>query len=591
METLALQITFALERVDLTADLGRREARFRSVVQNSSDVLAVLDAEGVISYQSPSVQRLLGYAPDELIGTTLVDLVHPDDAASVRPFFEETVQLPELPTSIEWRLRHRDGSWRHTETAAANRLSDPEVAGLVLNIRDVSERKALERQLAHRAFHDALTNLANRTLFRDRVDHALVRAQRARASLGVVVLDLDHFKDVNDRLGHAAGDELLMVMARRLQASLREGDTVARLGGDEFAILLEPPLDAGAATQIVARILQALRAPVRLQGSDVLVECSAGIAISGAHADDVGQLLRNADIALYRAKDTGKGGSAVFEPTMRAALLERFELETELRAALAGGELRLHYQPTVQLHTGRVVAVEALVRWAHPQRGLMLPGAFIPLAEEKGLIVPIGRWVLAEACRQARTWQEHLGDRPLSVAVNVSANQLEQSDMPGEVSRALAESALDPHSLVLEITESVMVRGGEDNLGRIRALKDLGVRLALDDFGTGYSSLGYLKRFPLDVLKIDKIFVDAVAHGPDDVAFAHAIISLCEILGMQTVAEGIEQPVQAARLRELGCELGQGYLFARPLDPQDAERVLRDEFPASRSPGRYRFAT
>ncbi|MDP8969355.1 MAG: EAL domain-containing protein [Actinomycetota bacterium] len=590
METLAVQIALALERVDVTEDLGRREARFRSVVQNSSDVITVLDADGVITYQSPSVQRVLGYAPDELVGTALIDLVHPDDAACARPFFEETVQLPELPTSIEWRLRHRDGSWRHTETAAANMLSDPEVAGLVLNIRDVSERKGLERQLAHRAFHDALTNLANRTLFRDRVDHALVRARRARASLGVVVLDLDHFKNINDRLGHAAGDELLVVMARRLQTSLREGDTVARLGGDEFAILLEPPVDAVAASQIVARILKALRAPVRVQGSDVLVECSAGIAISGAH-DDVGQLMRNADIAMYRAKDAGKGGSAVFEPTMRAALLERLELEAELRAALAGGELRLHYQPTVQLHTGRVVGVEALVRWAHPQRGLMPPAAFIPLAEEAGLIVPIGRWVLAEACRQARAWQDDLEDRPLSVAVNLSANQLQQTDVAGEVAGALAESALDPHHLVLEITESVLMQDGEDNVGRLRALKELGVRLALDDFGTGYSSLGYLKRFPLDVLKIDKIFVEAVAHGPDDVAFAHAIVSLCEILGMQTVAEGIEHPLQADRLRELGCELGQGYLFGRPLGAQDAERVLREEFAATRSPGRYRFAT
>jgi diguanylate cyclase (GGDEF)-like protein len=427
--------------------------------------------------------------------------------------------------------------------------------------RDISERKRLEAELIHQAFHDALTGLANRALFRDRVEHALTRTGRDTEHIAVCFLDLDNFKAVNDGLGHEAGDRLLCVVAARLVGATRTHDTVARLGGDEFALLLEGVRDDAEAMAIIERVESAMRTPMSLDGKPVAITASTGIARSGpdARADE---LLRNADVAMYRAKARGGGAHALFVPEMHAAVLDRLELEADLRMAIAAQQFHLLYQPVVELASGRVVGVEALLRWNHYKRGLVMPGEFIPLAEESGLIIPLGRWVLNEACRQGALF----GGPALSISVNLSGRQLQHAGLTDDVVDALRRSGLPPDRLVLEITESVIMQDTEATLHKLQALKTLGIRLAIDDFGTGYSSLGYLQRFPIDILKLDKTFVDGVARGGTDAALARAIIALGDTLHLSTVAEGVEHAQQRDELLALGCELAQGYLFARPLD-------------------------
>ncbi|HEU4628594.1 MAG TPA: EAL domain-containing protein [Gemmatimonadaceae bacterium] len=431
----------------------------------------------------------------------------------------------------------------------------------------------LEQRIVYQALHDSLTGLANRALFRQRVEHAAARAARGDR-IAVLFLDLDNFKAVNDSLGHAEGDRLLEAVAARLLQATRGCDTVARLGGDEFGVLLEGLVREADALVVVDRISSALRRPVRLQGREVMVSASIGVA----HVEvgqDVEQVLRNADLAMYRAKAAGRGGHQVFEPGMHAAVLQRLELEADLRRAVERGELQLVYQPIVELDGGRTTGVEALVRWQHPSRGLVAPPAFIPLAEETGLIVPIGRWVLAEACRQARRWQLDAPDnRTLTLSVNISGRQLLDPALTGDVATALADSGLDPALLTLEITESVLMQDTEATLATLHQLKTLGVRLAIDDFGTGYSSLSYLQRFPIDVLKIDKAFIDGVARGGSDAVLARTIVTLAGMLQLTTVAEGVEHAEQHSHLLALGCARGQGYLFARPLAADDVSRFL-----------------
>ncbi|HEX3214488.1 MAG TPA: EAL domain-containing protein, partial [Actinomycetota bacterium] len=461
-------------------------------------------------------------------------------------------------------VRHRDGTWLHSETVAANLLEDANVRGLVLNTRDVSDRKELEAQLVHQAFHDGLTGLANRTLFTERVEHALAR--KGQGDLAVLFIDLDDFKHVNDSLGHAAGDQLLVAAARRLQGCLRPTDVAARLGGDEFAVLLERVTDTDGAATVAGRVLDTLHQPFGLNGRTIPIKASLGVATGQPGIDEADELLRNADVAMYAAKAGGKDRYELFRPDMHEDMLQRLELEAELRHVADRDQLVLHYQPIIELVSGRITRVEALVRWDHPAKGLLPPSAFIPLAEEQGLIGPIGNWVLLQACLQARRWQDQFPDAPpLSVHVNLSGRQLEEQSLVGEVVRALETSRLSPRQLTLEITESVLVSDVEAMSARLRELKGLGVLLAIDDFGTGYSSLSYLRRFPIDMLKIDKAFVDGIGQGREDTALAHAIVKLSHTLQLHTVAEGIEQPDQASHLAALGCQDGQGYLFARPL--------------------------
>ena len=440
------------------------------------------------------------------------------------------------------------------------------------NVRLLAERAAQEARFRHEALHDPLTGLANRGLLVDRAGHAIARTRRQhQRPMALVYIDLDNFKTVNDSLGHAAGDALLVEAARRLVACVRDTDTVARLGGDEFAIFIEDPIDAEECTRITQRVIAALRRPFSIERRDVFVGASLGVAMV---ADSVSatELLRNADAAMYIAKTRGKGRCEMFAPEMRAAALDRVELEADLRQAIAAGltEFVLHYQPIVILATGQITGVEALVRWNHPRRGLLTPAQFIGLAEETGLILPLGAWIATEACRQAVAWK-----RPaLAMTVNISGRQLQAPQIVADVRAALAQSGIDPHRLILELTESVLTEQTDAVLATLHALKALGIRLAIDDFGTGYSSLSYLQRFPIDILKIAKSFVDDVSADPGRQGLAQAIVTLGSALSVRTIAEGIEQPDQRVRLQDLGCELGQGFHFSPPVAACEMETLL-----------------
>jgi diguanylate cyclase (GGDEF)-like protein/PAS domain S-box-containing protein len=576
------QVIAARENVRLIKERMRQDARFRSLVQNASDLITVVNASHQISYQSPSIARLFGHQPSELEGMALSELIHPDDAGRVQLFLHRTIAEGGSLATVNWRMWHRDGNWRSVESIGMNLLHDSSVRGIVLNTRDVSDRTALEAELTHQAFHDPLTGLANRALLRDRTEHALTRSQRgAQSPQALLFLDLDNFKMVNDSLGHAAGDSLLVEAARRLLACVRASDTVARLGGDEFAVFIEDPVDDAACIEVAERIIAALARPFAIGRREVFVGASLGIA-TARDGDGADGLLRNADMAMYLAKTRGKGRYERFVPEMHVTAIERIELESDLRHAIENGDLLLHYQPIVLLETGDITGVEALVRWQHPRRGLLPPGQFIGLAEETGMILPLGAWVLREACVQGQRWRARRGSGdPLAVTVNVSGRQIQNPQFIADVRAALSESGLMPHALILELTESVLTTHTETVQATLQALKAVGVRLAIDDFGTGYSSLSYLQRFPIDILKIAKPFIDDVAvygSGAPGVgnrrALAQAVITLGTTLSVRTIAEGIELPQQLDRLRELGCDLGQGYHFSRPVPANELESLL-----------------
>src|SRR5215211_557673 len=582
LEALMSQVALALDSAALTEDLLRQqtEARFRSLVQNSTDVVMVVDVDSTVRYVSPSVQGVFGYQAEELEGTKLTSLIHPDDKAQVIQFLtpspRDGVQATQL---IESRMRHRDDFWLHVETLRTDLMHDPNVKGIVLNSRDVSERKAFEEQLAHQAFHDSITGLANRALFRDRVEHALERLTRTDKLMSVLFMDLDDFKTINDSLGHAAGDRLLGEVGERLRACLRTPDTAARLGGDEFAILLEDGGESVGAADVAARILKALEAPFQLDGKEVFIRASIGIATSASGRETgpegAEELLRNADVAMYIAKEAGKNRYQVFEPKMHDTALRRLELKADLQRAVDNEEFDIYFQPVIRLATGDIEGFEALIRWNHPSRGLVMPHDFIPLAEETGLVVPIGSWVLREACSRGRSLQPtEPGEQPLHVAVNLSARQLQRPDIVSETARVLLETDLSPECLVLEITESVMMQDMALSNERLTQLRKLGVKLAVDDFGTGYSSLNYIRRFPVDILKVDKSFVDGVSEGGEESALTAAIIELAGILNLRPVAEGIERADQLERLLDLKCDLGQGFYFAKPLPLSGIDELL-----------------
>jgi diguanylate cyclase (GGDEF)-like protein/PAS domain S-box-containing protein len=563
----------------VAAATARGQARFQALVHNSSDLITLIDDDMTITYQTPSVTRLLGYTEDELIGTQLVDLVHPDDRLTYLSARAEAIATDQDTATSHLRLRHRDGSYRHVENIHTNLLGDPDVRAVVVTTRDVTAQKQLQAQLQHNAFHDALTGLANRALFADRLEHALARTDRLATPVAVLFVDLDDFKAVNDGAGHSAGDELLVAVADRLRGVLRPSDTIARLGGDEFAVLIEDGADPARTAATADRLLAALSEPFAAGGADeqVRVTASVGIATGAAGQHDAAELLRHADVAMYAAKEAGKGRSAVFAPDMDSAIIGQLQLKAELARAVERGEFIVHYQPTVELETGRLAGVEALVRWQHPDRGLVPPLDFIPLAEQTGLIVPIGRFVLREACAQMSAWQrDYTTVPPLTVSVNLSARELDEPGLVGSVRAALEDAQLDPAHLVLEITESLLLVDLPTTVGTLLELRALGVRLAVDDFGTGYSSLAYLENLPVDILKIDKSFVDRIADPHDGLpadgdsgaqrsVMVSAISQLAHALSLEMVAEGIESPEQVTILRGLACQYGQGYYFARPL--------------------------
>jgi len=430
-------------------------------------------------------------------------------------------------------------------------------------------------QLTKQAFRDSLTGLPNRALFMDRLAHGLMRARRRREHLAVLFLDLDRFKVINDTLGHAVGDQLLVEVSNRLSGSLRPGDTVARLGGDEFGLLLEDVADAQTADAVALRIEEELAKPLLFEGRKVFITASIGISLSSARIGSPEEMLRDADHAMYHAKAKGKARHEVFDSGMSAPALDRMDLEMDLRSAISRHEFRLHYQPILRLDTGRITEVEALIRWQHEKRGLLQPDAFIGLTEETGLIVPIGQWVLSEACRQARVWQlEFPSDPPLVMSVNLSAKQFQHPQLVDEITLALTESGLEASCLKLEITESVVMQDAPATLAKLKELKDLGIRLAIDDFGTGYSSLGYLKSFPVDTLKIDRSFVRGLSGEGGDSAIVRAVVTVAKSLNMDVTAEGIETDQQRIELKALGCDRGQGFLFARPADAEHVSPLL-----------------
>jgi diguanylate cyclase (GGDEF)-like protein/PAS domain S-box-containing protein len=570
------------ERTRAEDALRASEDRYRRLSDATSEALAI-HRHGIVLEVNAAFARLFGYEAEECVGRPVLDFASPETAAALRgggyqadsrtPM--EVVALASdgttFPVEVAWRqIPYPDG-----------RPAD------VVVVRDLREQRRLEAELSRSAFYDSLTGLPNRALLLDRVSHALsfIRPEED-GPIGFILLDLDRFKVINESLGHAAGDRLLDLVGRRLSECLRPGDTVARFGGDEFAVLLDAVGDVNDALHVAERIEAELRAPFDLDGRDTFIAASMGIALGRSGSTQPGELLRDAEIALYRAKADVTTRHTLFEPGMNAAVAERLDLENDLRRAVERDQLRLHYQPLVDLGSGRIVGLEALVRWQHPTRGLVAPLSFIPLAEETGLILPIGRWVLETACRQAQAWQVAFpAEPPILISVNLSAQQFAGAELVDQVSAILTETGLQPACLELEITESVLMDESDAGVRALQALRDIGVKLVLDDFGTGYSSLSYLKHLPLDTIKIDRSFVGELTGDDANVAIVHAVISLAHGLGIDVVAEGIETAEQLARLRELGCDRGQGYYYAKPLPASGVAHLLRAGRPLGRRTG------
>jgi diguanylate cyclase (GGDEF)-like protein/PAS domain S-box-containing protein len=694
MKRVGRRAASTVDRV--TALLERNEARFRAMVRDSSDIMAIIDDRGCFTYASPAIERILGFDPESLIGTNSFDLVYPEDRSIALHAFDVATSAPDAADRVELRMKHADGGWRTVEAVSTNLVHDPAIAGLVVSARDVTdrrhaeaelreaqerfrnafehapigmalmaldgslfrvnhamvqilgrstkellnttvrdltypddheacaealrhllsgqapswqldlryihhsghlvwvavswslvrdldgnalyfvcqmeditERKASGEALAHQAIHDPLTGLPNRALFVERLGRELRQSIAVHNRMAVLFLDLDRFKVVNDSLGHSAGDRLLVAVADRLSGAMRPDDVVARFGGDEFTVLCQNVPSAEAAELIAERLAEVIAKPVPLVEGEVFVTASIGIAMTDGQNETPETLLRNADAAMYSAKENGRDRAEVFDIPTHHRAVDDLRTGNALHRAIERGELRMHYQPVLDIARGALTGFEALIRWQHPERGLVSPAEFIPLAEETGLIVPLGVWALEASCRQARLWHDAAVDGTrLTMSVNLSPRQLAETSFPNEVARILAETGLVPDSLWLEITETTLMRDVESALSALNALRTLGLHLAVDDFGTGYSSMAYLERLPVESLKIDRSFVAGVGRRSDSSAITSAIVSLAHALHLKTVAEGIEEPEQLQWLRSIGCEFGQGYLFgpARPAE-------------------------
>ena len=564
------------ERVD--ESVRRSEARFRALVQHGSDVIMVIDLEGAVTYVSPSIGRALGYEAENVTQLTS-DFIDESDIEGARAFLSG-VAADEAGSArwMELRLRHANGSIRWFEVGVTNRLHDPSVNGMVCNMRDVTERKGVEAELAHRTHHDSLTSLPNRANFLARLESAIESAGYTATTLAVLFLDVDRFKMVNDSLGHDAGDRLLFDVAQRLRSCVRPQDVVARFGGDEFTILLDDIESVGAAIAIAQRITEALTTPLDFEGREIILSASVGIALSTGGEASAGELLRHADLAMYVAKDKGRSRWELYDAYGGAPTVERLQLESELWNALDNNELLVRFQPEFSLATGEVVAAEALVRWPHPTRGLLEPEAFIPLAEETNLIIAVDRYVLREACRSARRWWDlrRPGNR-VTVSVNLSPRFIRQPDVVNDIAATLREVDVDPRCLQIEITERTALTDVEQTIATLEQLRRLGIRVAIDDFGTGYSSLSYLKRLPVDVVKLDRSFVESVDVLESDVAIVQAVITMAHALGMKVTAEGVERVEQAVRLRRLGCDTAIGWYWTSAVDADAMLELVGDD--------------
>jgi diguanylate cyclase (GGDEF)-like protein/PAS domain S-box-containing protein len=562
------------ERKRVQVELEQREQRFRALVEKSWSGVALLDADLTFGYAGSSTRRLLGYGEQELLRASFLSFVHPRDRQAAREVFSELATTANREAHAELRFLHKNGTWVWLEVFGQNLLHDASVRAIVLNYRDITQRKATEKQLEYQAYYDALTGLPNRLLFRDRVVNALAQARRHRRGIAVMYLDLDHFKLVNDGLGHSVGDGLLSEVAARLQGSIRASDTISRLGGDEFTILLNDIRSTEAVFGVARKILQSLARSFRVSGHELFVTASIGISLFPADGEDVETLLKTADSAMYRAKELGRNQAQLFTASMNERYVHRLALEQSLHHALERQELDVYYQPIYDRLRNRIVALEALLRWNDPARGVIEPVEFIHLAEETGLIVSMGSWVIRKACRQLREWHD-AGLADLIISVNISAPQLQQPNFLEMIVESLRENNLPPNSLQLEITESVAVQNVDLTLQLLRDIKRHGIGIAIDDFGTGQSSLVYLRQFPIDVIKIDQAFVRDVTLDESAAAIVSYIINLAHTLRLEVVAEGVETEAQYAFLKLHQCDRVQGFLFSPALPAAKAYEFVR----------------
>ncbi|HEX2039641.1 MAG TPA: EAL domain-containing protein [Acidimicrobiales bacterium] len=570
---IARVLAYAVHRRAATAAVRAAEERLGSLLQAVNDIVALHAADGSLRYASPSAARLLGLAAGEPVRHDDVQRrIHPDDRDRVDEAFACWLAGGNDP--VQFRLLTATGDWLHCEAVGSNRLEDPAVEGVVVTTRDISDRKRAEAELAYQAVHDGMTGLPNRTLFFDRLDHALARRARTGSCVAVLFVDLDHLKVVNDSRGHKVGDEVLMAVARTLTDTVRPGDTVARLSGDEFAVLCEDVEGPEGARDTSERLLRAVCGVRTVLGKPVHVSVSIGVAVATTPEATADALLRDADAALYRAKEHGRGRVEVFDDDLRAAADRRTELEQALATAVARGAMRVHYQPQVEIGTGRLVGFEALLRWTHPVLGEIPPGEFVVLAEQSGLIGGLGAWVLEQACLQLAAFRRRHPDVPVEIAVNISGRQLSDPKLLSDLRHVLEETGVEPGRLCLEITESVVMEDAAASVATLRSLRALGVRLAIDDFGTGYSSLAYLKRFPVDVLKVDRAFVSGLGRDPEDSVIVASIAQLASSLGVDVLAEGVETAEQLQEVAALGCRYGQGYLWGKPMPASELDEVF-----------------
>jgi PAS domain S-box-containing protein len=582
---------FQLQRV--RRQLAERDELFQLITENAADMIAVVDNSGRRLYNSPAYQKVLGYSVEELSHSSSFDQIHPSDRERVLQAAKKA-HWTGRGQRLEYRMRHKDGTWRILESTANPIQNDRgEIEKLVIVNRDITERKQAEETLAHNAFHDSLTDLPNRALFLDRLQHALLRARRhSDYKFAILFVDIDEFKVVNDSLGHSAGDELLIEIAGRLTASFRYTDTVARpgatddsewrsstgsiarLGGDEFTVLLEDVFKPSDAVRVAQRIQEKLAIPFDLNAHQMVITASIGAAFSNSSYSGAEDLLRDAELAMYRAKRTGKARCEVFDATMHATAVRRLQLETDLRRGIERGELIVYYQPIVALRNGKIAGFEALSRWRHPE-GAVSPAEFIPVANETGLILPINRALLLEACQDLQCWQSRLGcDPPLMLSVNIAPKQFAQPELADEIGAILRQAGMTPRNVNLEIMETIAMADADRSLKVLSELKGLGVRLSIDDFGTGYSSLSRLPRFPIDALKIDRVFVSSMATDHENREIVRLIIMLAHSLGLQVVAEGTETDEQITELKHLNCEMAQGFFYSPPVESKAAFQLL-----------------
>ena len=568
------------KRAEMT--LYESEAKFLSLIQNSSDIIGILESDGTILYESPSIEGILGYKPEELIGKNAFEFIHPEDISKSFNSLKYLIENFGAIVRVESRFRHKDGSWCFLESTGSNLLAEPSVKGIVLNSRDITDRKIFEERLVYDALHDVLTGLPNRAFFMNRLRHAVEYSKRhSNHQFAVLFLDVDRFKLINDSLGHMFGDQLLIVIAQRLTECLRPTDIAARFGGDEFIILLENIQDISDPVRIADRVQEKIILPITLNDQEIFITVSIGISLNTTGYEQAEDLLRNADIAMYRAKARGKACYQIFNTEMYLQIVERLQLENDLRRAIERQQLRVYYQPIVSLKTGRITGFEALIRWLHPELGILLPEEFIPTAQENGLIVPIDEWVLREACHQTQQWQEqfksnsaNLSEQPLTISVNLCSSRFSQSKLLAHINQVLQSTGLDAQSLKLEITESVIMEKGENATIMLEKLRNLGIKLAIDDFGTGYSSLGRLHNLPITELKIDQSFVSGSAVEEGNLDIVETIVTLAKKLSVDVTAEGVETLEQFQKLKELKCEYGQGYFFSKPLESKAAKALI-----------------